>query len=112
MPITDASFDARIAGHSVGLDWCKPRWHLACRLPGERAVAVSILNTEMKITLMTYFTKVHKSQIGPLPGRSSCKLCVVLYVSVFIYPFWNYFHSSDIFPGLLDLTIRAYFNFG
>lgn len=109
MPNTDVSFDASIA--PVGLDCSKSRWHLACRWPGEGAVAVFILNMEMKITL-TYFTKVHKSQICPLPRGLSCRLCVVLYVPVFIYPFWNYFHCSDIFPGLLDLTIRAYFNFG
>lgn len=35
-----------------------------------------------------------------------------LSVPVFIYSFWNYFHYSDIFPGLLDLTLRVYLNFG
>lgn len=97
-----------IARHPVGLDWCNS----ACWLPGQGAIAMSILNTEMKFTLIAYFTNVHKSQICPLPNGLSCRRFVVLRVPVFIYPFWNYLPYSDIFPGLLALMIRAYFNFG
>lgn len=101
-----------IARQPVGLDRCNSEWHLACRLPGEGAIAMSILNMEMKITLIAYFTNVHESQKCPLPNGLSCRPFVVSCVPVFIYPFWNYLRYSDIFLGLLTLTIRAYFSFG
>lgn len=101
-----------IARHPVGLDWCNSGWHLACGLPGEGAIAMSILSMEMKITLIAYFKNVRKSQTCLLPNRLSCQLFVVLCVPVFMYPFWNYLRCSDIFLGLLTLTIKAYFNFG
>lgn len=55
-----------IARHPVGLDWCNSGWHLARRLPGEGAIAMSILNMEVKITLIAYLRNVQKSQICPL----------------------------------------------
>lgn len=102
-----------IARHPVGLEWCNNSgWQLACRLPGEGAIAMSILKMDMNITLIAYFTNIHKSRICPLPNGLSCSLFAVLCILVFIYLFQNYLHYSDIFPGLLALTIRAYFNFG
>lgn len=96
--------------------WVPCRFRLVslrvAQLPGEGAVAVSILNMEMKMALIAYFTNVHKNQICPLPNRLPCRLSVVLCVSVFIYPFQNYLYYSDIFPGLLALPIRAYFSLG
>lgn len=95
------------ARHPVGLDWCKSGLHLACRLPGERAIAMSILNMEIKITLIAYFTNVHKRQTCMLLNGLSCWLFVLLCVPVFIYPFWNYLYYNGIFPGLLALLILA-----
>lgn len=101
-----------ISTHPVGLDWCNSGWHLACGLPGEGVIAMSILSMEMKITLIAYFKNVHNSQTRLLPNRLLCQLFVVLCVPVFIYPFRNYLHCSDIFLGFLTLTIKSYFNFG